>query len=347
VIGDDGVANLVLGNGSAAGEAFLQIQQTALALRDRGVILAVSSKNDDAVARSAFRSHPEMLLKETHFAIFQANWQDKASNLRSIARTLNIGLDALVFVDDNPAERAQVRDAVPDVAVPELPADPALYPQVLLAAGYFESVAFTADDRQRADQYQSNAARAELLESATDLDSYLRSLRMRAICGPFDHIGRARISQLINKSNQFNLTTHRRTEADLKTLMSHPDYVGFSVRLRDRFGDHGLISIVIGRKNGDAVEVDTWLMSCRVLKRQVEEEVLNELARLATCRAATRLEGVYLPTAKNEMVRDFYTRMGFALTSESTTRREFTLMIENFRPVTTKIKIIRRAYESS
>ena len=312
VIGDDGLAGIVLGNGSAAGEAYLNVQQTALALRERGVVLAVSSKNDDHVARSAFRSHPEMLLKEEHIAVFQANWQDKASNLKAIAETLNIGIDALVLLDDNPAERTQVRQALPAVAVPELPADPAFYAETLLAAGYFEAVGFTVEDRGRADQYQANAARTEWLGAATDLESYLRSLEMQAICGPFDRVGRARITQLINKTNQFNLTTRRYTESEVGALEKSNSGLTLQVRLIDRFGDNGMIAVVICVEEDPDWVIDTWLMSCRVLNRKVEQATLNYIVSCAKAAGVRALIGQYFKTERNGMVKDHYARLGFA-----------------------------------
>jgi len=215
VVGDDGIEGLVLDQGSPLGAAYLKVQQVAKQLHDRGILMAVSSKNDDAIARSAFLSHPEMLLKEGQFASFRANWEDKASNLRVIAETPSIGVDSLVSLDDHPAERARVRDALPEVAVPELPSDPALYAQTLLAAGHLESVAFTADDRQRARLYAANVERTRSLGAATDLSAHLRSLEMRALCKPFDRAGRARITQLVNKTNQSNITTCRYTEAEV------------------------------------------------------------------------------------------------------------------------------------
>ena len=311
VIGDDGLAGIVLGNGNPAGEAHLSVQQAALALRERGVILAVSSKNDDAVARSAFREHPEMLLKEDHIAVFQANWQDKASNLQAIAATLNIGIDALVLLDDNPAERSQVRAALPEVAVPELPADPALFAGTLLAAGYFEAVGFTAEDRQRAGQYQANAARTAALGTATDLQSHLQSLQMRAICTPFDEIGRARITQLINKTNQFNLTTRRYSEVDVKSFEQSPVGLTLQIRLVDRFGDNGMISVVICRPEGPDWWIDTWLMSCRVLNRKVERTTLNQIVAAAKAAGVRALIGEYLKTERNGMVEEHYARLGF------------------------------------
>lgn len=312
VIGDDGLAGIILGNGSPVGEAYLDIQKTALALRERGVVLAVSSKNDDHVARSAFRSHPEMLLKEEHIAVFQANWQDKASNLRAIAETLNIGVDALVLLDDNPAERAQVRAALPAVAVPDLPADPAFYAETLLAAGYFEAIAFTVEDRQRADQYRANAIRAELLGAATDLESYLRSLQMQANCRPFDRIARARIVQLINKTNQFNLTTRRYTESEIEAFEKSTPGLTLQVRLIDRFGDNGMVAVVICVEEDPDWLIDTWLMSCRVLNRKLEQATLNYIVSCAKKAGVRALIGQYCRTERNGMVKDHYARLGFS-----------------------------------
>jgi FkbH-like protein len=316
VIGDDGVEGIKLGQGSATGEAFLAIQRMALELRARGVVLAVCSKNEDAAARLPFREHVEMLLRENHIAVFQANWTDKATNLRSIAEALNIGVDALVFLDDNPAEREQVRRELPLVGVPELPEDPALYPRMLAAAGYFDSVAFSDEDRARAELYQSNAERAELMAAASDMESYLKSLDMVCTIGGVDARNRARVSQLINKSNQFNLTTRRYTEAEVAAAEADPARYLAQVRLADRFGDHGLISVLFADKAQDEWEIDTWLMSCRVLGRRVQEAALADLAHAASAEGAKRLVGKYLPTAKNAMVADHFAKLGFTAAGE-------------------------------
>lgn len=312
VIGDDGLDGIVLGQGSAVGEAHLQVQATALALHDRGIVLAVSSKNEDSVARQVFRQHPDMLLREQHIAAFQANWQDKASNLVAIAKALNIGVDALVLLDDNPAERQQVRMALPEVGVPELPEGPEYFADMLLAAGYFETLQFTAEDADRAGQYQANAARSTLLESGNDLQAHLAALQMQAEIAPFDDRGRARITQLINKTNQFNLTSRRRTEAEVAALQHDPSALTLQVRLKDRFGDNGMISVVIGQVTGQTMNIDTWLMSCRVLNRGVERAVLNLLVGLARQRGCLRLVGEYLATAKNAMVSGHYAGLGFS-----------------------------------
>ncbi|MGI4878245.1 MAG: HAD-IIIC family phosphatase [Janthinobacterium lividum] len=309
VIGDDGLDGIYLGQGSARGEAFLAIQHAALALRQRGIVLAVCSKNDDDVARGPFRDHPDMVLKEAHIAAFVANWGDKATNLRAIAAALNIGLDSLVFLDDNPVERGQVRRELPMVAVPELPADPALYPRALLAAGYFEAVGFAQEDRDRADAYRANAERAAFA-GTSDVAGYLASLDMVADFRGFDPLNRARIAQLINKSNQFNLTTRRYTEKEVAALETDPGKVTLQVRLVDRFGDNGMISVIIVDRA--TWEIDTWLMSCRVLGRRMEEAVLDQIVRAARVGGASVLTGRYIPSAKNRMVADHYARLGFA-----------------------------------
>jgi FkbH-like protein len=313
VIGDDGLPGIVLSQGDATGEAFLSVQRTALILRERGIVLAICSKNDDAVARAAFREHPEMLLREDHIAVFQANWEDKATNILAIAEALSLGLESLVFLDDNPAERARVRDALPEVAVPELPDDPALYARTLLAAGYFEAVAFSAEDRSRADAYRQNAQRVALKQTAGNMDDYLRSLAMTITFRPFDAAGRARIAQLINKSNQFNLTTQRYSEPEVARLEGDPGCFSLQVRLTDSFGDNGMICVVICLREADDWRIDTWLMSCRVLGRMVEQAVLQELVREAKQRGVRRLVGTYIPTERNRLVEQHYPRLGFEL----------------------------------
>ena len=317
VIGDDGVDGIALGQGSATGEAFVAIQNLALDLRQRGVVLAVCSKNEDATARQPFREHSEMALKEGHIAVFQANWTDKAANLRTIAEKLNLGVNSLVFLDDNPAEREQVRRELPMVGVPELPQDPAYYPRYLAAAGYFEAVAFSDEDRARADQYQMNAERTELMSSSSDMDAYLRSLAMHCHIGPVSSANRARVAQLINKSNQYNLTTRRYTEAQVADMETRPDKLMLQARLEDRFGDNGIISIVILDRKGREWDIDTWLMSCRVLGRRVENAVLKTIADCARAQGATALTGSYIPSAKNQMVEDHYGKLSFALTDKS------------------------------
>jgi FkbH-like protein len=341
LVADDGLEGIEIGDTSPRGEAFKAFQKSIAALKERGVLLAVCSKNDHARAIEPFETHPEMVLRAGDFVSFKANWEPKSDNIRRMAAELNLGLDSFVFVDDNPAEIEIVRQFAPAVSTMLLGDDPAEYAGQLQDCRWFEPRSITREDRERTDQYRAENARQTLLASATDMDAYLASLAMEAVIGEFTPVDVPRLAQLINKSNQFNLTTRRRTEAEVQALIGQPEYACFSVRLQDRFGDHGLIAIVIGRAGGDTLEIDTWLMSCRVLKRQVEELVLNELAGLAQAKGCSRLVGVYLPTAKNGMVRDHYPRMGFEPCSITPECAEYVLDLDSFRPRPTKIN--RRA----
>jgi len=314
VIGDDGLAGIVLGQGDASGEAYLSVQRMALDLRNRGVVLAVCSKNTDEIAREVFRSHPEMLLKEQHIAVFQANWKDKATNLQAIAAELSLGIDSLVFLDDNPAERGLIRAELPQVAVPEIGTDPADYARTLAAAGYFDLISYSEEDRKRAEFYDMNARRAALRAESGDIEGYLASLEMELTLSPFDVTGRARIVQLINKSNQFNLTTRRYTAADVERMQDDPRYFALQARLTDVYGDNGMISVVICCATDESTwEVDTWLMSCRVLGRGVEQMMLRELLESARAEGIRTLIGRYLPTERNALVKDHYADLGFTL----------------------------------
>ncbi len=334
VIGDDGIEGIQIGQGSARGEAFLSVQRMALELRDRGVILAVSSKNTDSVARGPFKDHADMLLRENHIAVFQANWIDKCSNLEAIAKTLNIGLDALVLLDDNPAERAQVRAGLPMVAVPELPDDSSWFAWHLMAAGYFEAVSYSSEDRLRAESYVSDAQRANIMAKARNLGDYLTSLEMVIKFSPFDVKGRQRIAQLINKTNQFNLTTRRYTEAEVAGMEVDESVFTLQVRLLDKFGDLGMIGVVICRPHIDdpqAWNIDTWLMSCRVLGRSVEQAMLAQVASEGAKRKVNRLIGHYLPSAKNAMVADHYKQLGFRqIGGESTSNTSWELLLSEY-----------------
>jgi FkbH-like protein len=315
------------------------MQTYALALRRRGIILAVCSKNDDAVARRAFATNPDMVLKESHFGCFMANWDDKATNIRAIARDLNIGLDTLVFVDDNPFERELVRRELPMISVPELPVDPAAVPTCLADAGYFEGVALTEEDLARADYYGPGRRPINVDASATDLAGYLEGLEMNLVWGAVDAVSFARTVQLVNKTNQFNLTTKRYSEAEFRALMAEPSNICLQLRLIDRFGDNGIIAVVIGRMTeGLVLELDTWLMSCRVLGRQVEEATLNVIAEVARRMGARKLRGVYRPTQKNGMVSRHYDRLGFSVVTEDESKTASLLDLETFAPRATFIR---------
>jgi FkbH-like protein len=312
VIGEDGLEGIVLGQGSAMGEAYAAMQRYALALAGRGIILTVCSKNDEANALAPFENHPEMVLRRQHIASFIANWDDKPSNIRDIATELNVGLDSIVFLDDNPYEREIVRRELPMVAVPEVGDDPSYYPLTLDDAGYFEGLKVTKEDLERTGQYQANREREISRGSATDLDAFLSSLESELLWSHFDDVGLQRITQLVNKTNQFNLTSQRYSEEQVAAIMTDPNAFGLQIRLIDRFGDNGIIAVVIGKRSGEDILIDTWLMSCRVLGRQVELATLNVIADQAIKLGAKRLIGEYRPTPKNGIVKDHYARLGFA-----------------------------------
>jgi FkbH-like protein len=302
----------------------------------------VCSKNDLANAVEPFDRHPEMQLKRNHIACFVANWSDKAHNIRSIAEQINIGLDSLVFVDDNPFERQLVRQELPMVAVPEVSDDPTYYPRVIADAGYFEGVGVTAEDRERTLQYQGNLQREALRTSATDLPTYLRELEMKLIWRRFDEIGLSRIIQLTNKTNQFNLTTRRVNEDDVKAIIADSGGFGLQLRLTDRFGDNGVIAIVVVKPlSREEVLIDTWLMSCRVLGRQVEPTTKNLVVSQAKALGAKVIFGEYIPTKKNGMVKEHYDKLGFELVSENAAGvRRYKLDLETYTPAETFVEVL-------
>jgi FkbH-like protein len=339
VVGDDGIEGLVLGQGSARGEAHLALQRYARMLKDRGVILAVCSKNDPNVAEAAFRDHPEMALRRSDIAAFVANWDDKAANLTRIAAELNIGLDSLVFVDDNPAERARVRSALPAVAVPELPTDPADFVRCVAEAGYFEAVSFTQEDRERADQYAANAERDAVRALSGTVDDFLRGLGMALIAGPVRAVDAVRTVQLINKTNQFNTTTRRLSADDFARFEAQAGNLALQFRLRDRFGDNGLVSVMLLAADGaDTWRIENWVMSCRVFGRQLEDEALNVAADAAAKRGIRCLTAEFIPTAKNGVVADLFQHLGFTCRERAEDgRTRWELQLRNYARRSTHI----------
>jgi FkbH-like protein len=331
-LADDGAERLVLGPDSAEGEAFCDFQRYLLQLKQRGVLLAVCSKNDPRDARAAFERHPHMLLKLEDIACFVANWEDKAANVLSIAQTLNIGLDAMVFVDNSAEERHRVRGALPAVHVLELPEDPADYARSLDAGAYFELAELTSEAAARALSFAEERQRMETQSTFLDYDAYLRSLQLCATLGPIDGGNLARACELIKRTNQFNLRTVRHSEAELRRLLSSSDNAGFQVSLADRFGSYGIIALVLLTRESDALFIDTWLMSCRVLNKGVERLVLARILREAKARGAGRVLGEYRPSAKNGMVRDLYPRLGFKQIAESDTRSLYELSLAGELP---------------
>jgi FkbH-like protein len=316
VIGEDGLKGIKLG-GDYPGEAFIAFQESIRLLKQKGVVLAVCSKNNEADAREPFERHPEMRLKLNDFAAFIANWDPKADNLKRIAQTLNIGIDALVFVDDNPMECAAVRQALPEVDVIALPPDPSHYARTLLDYLGFESTNFTGEDAHRTEQYRARSLAARLEQRAGSLEDFWTGLDMVAVIEPFNEFNLPRIVQLIGKTNQFNLTTRRHGPAQLAAFMQDPGCVHLSIRLSDRFADHGLVGLLIAGQSDSVMEIDTWLMSCRVIGRSLENTMLAHLSQLAALRSITRIRGLYFPTAKNELVKDLYAKFGFTRSGDA------------------------------
>ena len=348
VIGDDGLEGIELGTTSARGEAFRTFQQYLLELSRRGVLLAVCSKNDYDKAVEPFEKHPEMVLRLKDIASFKANWNPKSDNIVQIAKDLSLGVDSLVFVDDNRAEIEIVNQFVPDVSTIWLGEDPSEFTAKVKDSRLFEMRSVTVEDTQRVQQYRVEGERQQLLASSTDMDSYLASLQMAGTISEFQPHDVPRIAQLIAKSNQFNLTTRRRTEAEVHALIGDDRFAGFTVRLSDRFGDHGLIAIVIGEVVGSDFVVDTWLMSCRVLKRQVEEEVLNEIVRLAISNDCTRVMGQYIPSAKNSMVSGLYPRMGFSFVRQDADGSQvYELQTAEYLVQSTHIRVDQESYAAA
>jgi FkbH-like protein len=345
VIGDDGVKNLILGRDHPVGEAFLDFQQYVKDLRRRGVILAVCSKNDSENAKEGF-SHPDSILKLDDFGVFKANWKPKPTNIREIAAELNIGLDSIVFVDDNPAERALVAEQLPEVASPEVGSNVARFAEVLESERYFEVHKVLQDDLDRSAYYNSNAQRSAYQFGFSDYGEFLASLEMTAEIAPFSPVYLERIAQLINKTNQFNLTTKRYTSGEIEDVPRDLSFVTLYGRLADRFGDNGLVSVVIGHVVAETVELDIWLMSCRVLGREMELAMFDALVEQCQARGISRIVGVYIPSRKNSMVAGHYLSLGFtAIEGCSESRQLWHYEVrESYAP---KTRYIRRMADSA
>jgi len=341
VIGDDGLGGITLGQGSADGEAYLDFQKYLLAQRSRGVVLAICSKNDHQTALDAIDNHPEMLIRSKDITCFIANWENKADNLRRIAKELNIGTDALLFIDDNPAERALIRRELPEVAVPELPEDPAYYPDWIGQSGYLEAVAVTREDAQRADQYAANHQRVKLMEMSTSVDDYLQSLEMTLEWGLVDRTSTTRAVQLANKTNQFNLTSKRYSDADMLAMIEDSDWMVIQARMKDKFGDSGIITVAALRFDQQVATIDNWVMSCRVFDREIEQEMIALFAHVARNRGCRTIHGTYIPTQKNGVVEHLYRRMGFELAGMAERGSNWALSLSNFAPQPTKIAVMK------
>jgi FkbH-like protein len=314
VVGDDGVDNLVIGQEVPMGQVYTEFQDYLKLQKDLGVLLNINSKNDYENAIAGL-NHPDGVLRPDDFIVIKANWENKDRNILEIAKELNVMPDSLVFVDDNPVERAIVSKNVPQVSVPDMDS-PEKYIKMLDRSGFFEVTNFSKDDAKRNEMYKENAMRAQLEASFEDYTEYLKSLDMTGTIKAFETLYMSRIAQLTNKSNQFNLTTKRMTQAQIEAVADDSSYITLYGKLEDKFGDNGVVSVIIGRVDGTQLDIELWLMSCRVLKRDMEYAMLDTLVHRALDRGITKLNGYYYPTAKNAMVKDFYGRMGFAKVNE-------------------------------
>lgn len=342
IVGEDGLEGIQLGT-AYPGSCYQTFQREILNLHDRGVILALCSKNNEADVLEVLRTHPEMVLHEEHFSTWQINWDDKVTNLICIAKELNIGLDSLVFVDDSQFECDLVRERLPQVAVLQLSSEPSTFKAKLNAKAYFDTLTFSTEDRKRTQMYRDQAKRKQLYESVGSLEEYLGKLDMVAEIGLADEAAILRISQLTQKTNQFNLTTRRYTEGDIRAFAESPEADVFYLKLRDRISELGLIEVAIIKYKGEQAEIDTFLLSCRAIGRGVEEALLAHVLNFTRARGCKHVVGRYLITKKNGQVADFYGRQGFRLVAENALGSNWELLLESrvfSGPSWIKIKLI-------
>lgn len=333
VIGDDGLNRIEIGE-LGIGKAFSLLQMWVKQLKNRGIILAICSKNTESIAKEPFEKHPDMILHLGDIAIFVANWENKADNIKHIQSVLNINFDSMVFIDDNPFERNLIRELIPSVNVPELPDDPAEFFNFLRNLNLFETISFSKEDSERTMKYQVEAERARLEITYSSVDEYLQNLKMHSEYRQFDDFHLPRISQLTQRSNQFNLRTIRYSEQNIKEIMISEKYLTLYFSLEDKFGDYGLIGLFIGEKIKNTIFIDTLIMSCRVLKRGMEEFILNKIVKLAIHNGVEKIIGEYIPTAKNGIVKDLYKNLGFSPFDNN----KWELNLKDFIPQNTFIK---------
>ena len=339
VVGDDGIEGIQLGHGLGIGKVFSEFQMWVKKLAQRGIIVCIVSKNDEQTAKNAFINHPDMILKMDDIAVFIANWENKADNIRTIQNILNIGFDSMVFIDDNPFERELVKNNIPQIAVPDMPEDPADYLEYLYSLNLFETASFSQGDQNRTKMYQNEAKRVELSKSFTNEDDFLRSLDMKSKVEGFTPFNIPRVAQLSQRSNQFNLRTVRYGEDDINRMAEDDNVIDICFTLEDRLGDNGLIAVVIMKKIDEkTLFIDSWIMSCRVLKRGMEHFILNTIAQKANEKGYKTIIGEYIPTAKNQMVEKLYQQLGFSpITDTDSQNSRFSLSLNNYKPLKTFI----------
>ncbi len=311
IIGDDGLENIQIGN-LGIGKAFTAFQYWVKKLKLRGIIITVCSKNTESIAKEPFEKHPDMVLKLDDIVVFKANWDNKVDNIKTIQSSLNIGFDSIVFIDDNPFERNIVRENISDITVPEMPEDPAEYLEYLYSLNLFETSSYSNEDIERTKLYQIEEQRNALRTTAVNEEEFLKNLQMHSLVESFNKFNIPRVAQLSQRSNQFNLRTIRYTDLEIEQLANNPNVHTFTFTLEDKYGDNGLICVIILREiSKTTLFIDTWFMSCRVLKRGMEHFVLNTIVDYVKRNGFLILEGEYIPTAKNEMVKNHYLDLGF------------------------------------
>lgn len=334
VIGDDGIDKIEIGE-FGRGHVFTNLQKWIKQLKECGIILAVCSKNNEDTAKLPFEKHSEMVLRLSDISVFVANWNDKASNIKLIQETLNIGMDSIVFIDDNPFERNLVKELIPDITVPDLPDDPSNILEFLIEQNYFEVASYIGVNSDRTAQYQAQYERKKMEMSFESIDDYLVGLEMTCNASPFEQSKYARIAQLSQRSNQFNLRTVRYTDEDIERISKDKSYITLSCSLKDKFGDYGLVSIaIIKRVSDDIGFIENWLMSCRALKRGLEEFTINKVISLCKREGIRILKAEYIPTIKNAMVKDMYKTFGFKETSEN----NYKIFVDDYKNKKTFIK---------
>ena len=331
IVGDDGWENIQVGHGLGIGKVFTEFQEWVKKLKNRGIIIAICSKNDEDKAKEPFEKNPEMVLRLNDIAVFVANWENKVDNIKTIQNILNIGFDSMIFLDDNPFERNMVREHIPEITVPELPEDPSEYLEYLYSLNLFETASYSEGDKDRTKQYQVEAQRVGLQKSFTNEADFLKSLDMVSEVKGFDSFNTPRVAQLSQRSNQFNLRTVRYTEAEITAIENDEHYATFSFTLADKFGDNGLICVVILEKQDtETLFINTWFMSCRVLKRGMENFTLNAIVDYARKHGFKRIIGEYLPTLKNKMVEEHYPHLGFKVLEGKHTA-QYILNVEEYK----------------
>jgi FkbH-like protein len=330
IIGEDGIDGIALGP-DWPGREYVNFQKAILELYKQGIILAINSKNNEQDVMQALREHQHMVLKEDQFAAIVVNWEPKPQNMVKLAEQINIGLDTLVFVDDNPAERQLMRQMLPQVEVLELPENPALFEKTLRETSFFAKASLTEEDKKRGEIYAAQRKRMELQKSSVSFDDFLKSLEMVCSIRPAEEKDIKRASQLTQRTNQFNLTTRRYSEADISAMMANPNWLIYVLGLKDKFGDNGTVGLALVESQQKCRRIDTFLMSCRVIGRQVEDAFVDRICTDASKAGCASVYAEYIPTAKNNLVSDFWSKMRFTEVNKEAQRTQYSRDLKGYK----------------